>query len=196
MLTSTAQELIIIDDNQGYHDNLVPDMHEHSDHGHEPDHEVFMPLTGPINYHDIEGVQIQDNPVEIVVELSELPGAPDGTPDPEIEVEEEAKEDENDLKDSKKSKKDNKWDWSDHGLQGFVIWIKDRFDNVPPHSGFDSSGLERAISYLERLDSEISKAMKMDLDGELDANKIEEIRAQIEDGLSRLYDRHEKVKKK
>jgi hypothetical protein len=55
MLTSTAQELIIIDDNQGYHDNLVPDTHEHSDHDHEPDHdhEVFMPLTGPINYHDI-----------------------------------------------------------------------------------------------------------------------------------------------
>ncbi|HVY53569.1 MAG TPA: hypothetical protein VHA13_03525, partial [Gammaproteobacteria bacterium] len=63
------------------------------------------------------------------------------------------------------------------------------------HSGYDTAGLERAVSYLEKLDIEISKAMRMDLDGELDANKIEEVRAQIDNGISRLHDRLDKVKK-
>jgi transposase len=49
---------------------------------------------------------------------------------------------------------------------------------------------------LERLDNEISKAMRLDLDGELDANKIESVRATIDDGLSRLHERLDKVKKK
>jgi ElaB/YqjD/DUF883 family membrane-anchored ribosome-binding protein len=34
----------------------------------------------------------------------------------------------------------------------------------------------------------------MDLDGELDANKVEEVRAEIEKGISRLHDRVDKIK--
>jgi hypothetical protein len=139
-------------------------------------------------------------PVEVEIEVEDLPGAPPGTKDPELEVHDEPLhvEDQEAAKDSKDGKKgdgkDNKWNWSAHGPHGFVAWVKERLDNVPKHSGYDSAGLERAMSYMEKLDSEISKAMRMDLDSELDANKVEKIRSQLDEGLSRLQGRLEKVK--
>jgi hypothetical protein len=51
------------------------------------------------------------------------------------------------------------------------------------------------VAYLEKLDGEISRAMRMDLDGELDANQIEKVRSIIDDGVGRLHDRLDKVKK-
>ena len=78
---------------------------------------------------------------------------------------------------------------------GFIAWVKERFDTVPTHSGYDTAGLERAVSYLDKLDSEISKAMRLDLEGELDADKVEEIRSKIEEGIERLQDRLDKIKK-
>jgi hypothetical protein len=137
--------------------------------------------------------------VEIVVE--ELPGAPTGTqdPEPELEVMDQAltTEDKAPAEDSAdpKKKKNEKWDWESKGPHGFVAWVKERVSSVPKHSGYDSAGLERACAYLERLDNEISKAMRMDLDGELDANKIEAVRAEIDDGVARLHARLDKVKK-
>lgn len=138
--------------------------------------------------------------IEIVVpDFDKIPGAPEGTEDPIEEVievseedkKEDKKEDENDLR----AKSVGKWDWKSKGAEGFLEWIKERFANIPKHSGYDSAGLERACSYLEKLDSEISKAMRLDIDGELDANKIEEVRSKIDDGLSRLEERLDKVKK-
>lgn len=138
-------------------------------------------------------------PVDIEIVVEELPGAPPGTKDPELEVHEEPvhaeeKEDANDAKKDSKGGKNEKWDWSAHGPHGFVAWVKGRLSDVPKHSGYDSAGLERAMAYMERLDNEISKAMRMDLDGELDANKIEKVRAELDDGLSRLQSRLDKVK--
>jgi ElaB/YqjD/DUF883 family membrane-anchored ribosome-binding protein len=131
----------------------------------------------------------------------ELPGAPPGTQDPEpvLEVSEEEPEeklsekesDENDAK----AAKNEKWNWAKHGPTGFIAWVKERCDDVPKHSGYDSAGLERAIAYLERLDSEVSKAMRLDIDGELDANQVEKVRAVIDNGTERLLDRLDKVKK-
>ncbi len=37
--------------------------------------------------------------------------------------------------------------------------------------------------------------MRMDVDGDLDANKIEQVRAKIEEGMDRLHDRLDKIKK-
>lgn len=140
-----------------------------------------------------ENIEVSE-PVDVHIVVEDLPGAPEGTKDPEpvLEVHEEEKPDEND---AKKSKKPEKWDWAAKGSHGFITWVKERIDDVPKHSGYDTAGLERAVSYLEKLDSEISKAMRMDLDGELDANKIEEVRSQIDNGISRLHDRLDKIKK-
>jgi hypothetical protein len=144
--------------------------------------------------HDQEELEVAE-PGEVAIVIGELPGAPSGTVDPEPPIEvsemEEEKKDEQDAE----PKKNEKWDWSSRGAHGFIAWIKERCDDVPKHSGSDSAGLERAVAYLDRLDGEISRAMRMDLDGELDANQIEKVRATIEEGVERLNDRLDKVKK-
>jgi hypothetical protein len=145
--------------------------------------------------------EINDVPIEVEIKLEgDLPGAlfsPEilevHDEEKPIEVEDSNKIDEND---TKKSKKNEKWDWESRGHEGFLTWIKERFDSVPKHSGYDSAGLERAVAYLEKLDSEISKAMRLDVDGNLDANKIEDIRSKIEDGIEKLTDRLNTIKKK
>jgi len=187
-LKSMAQELIVIDPTSFNHeappqDSVIP----------------IVPLeVSTFNDSPNEELQVSDSG-DIVIELGDLPGAPPGTTDPKEEEEsvlevtdESAASDE---EDAKKSKKNEKWDWESHGPHGFIAWIKTRIDDVPKHSGYDSAGLERAMSYMERLDNEISRAMRMDLDGELDANKIEEVRSKIDEGLSSLHARLDKVKK-
>lgn len=177
-LQSLAQELIVVDPSRDYNAmSLVP-----------------LEMVQPTVESNMEDpMEVHNQPIEIVIE--DLPGAPPGTHDPEplLEVLEhdEEKPDEND---AKKSKKSEKWDWETKGADGFISWVKERCDDVPKHSGYDSAGLERAVAYLERLDSEISKAMRLDLNGELDANQIEKVRATIDNGIERLHDRLDKVK--
>ena len=138
---------------------------------------------------------------EIVV--SELPGAPDHLP-PEKEATLEVKEIndatvESNQTNEAKDKLVGKWDWKkalEDGTDHFVVWIKERLDDVPKHSGYDKAGLERAVAYLEKLDNEISKAMRLDLDGKLDADKIEDVRSKIDDGVERLHARVDKISKK
>jgi hypothetical protein len=187
-LQSTAQELIVIDPA-----GSMPEGNEMS----------MIPLevfdAPPAEHMEHSPTLEVGEPEDIELVIEELPGAPSGTHDPEpvLEVSEEKENDKSSLdeNDAKKSKKNEKWDWESKGAEGFIAWIKGRIDDVPKHSGYDSAGLERAMSYLERLDNEISRAMRLDLDGELDANKIEAVRSQIDEGLSRLHDRLDKVKK-
>jgi ElaB/YqjD/DUF883 family membrane-anchored ribosome-binding protein len=189
-LQSKAQELIVVDPSMSHMEHpmsLVPleiedESHEHSDH--------------------MEAVEVDDDPMEIKI-IMELPGAPPGTKDPEpIEVSED-EEDHKDHKDENKAvtdedaakaAKNEKWNWAKHGPTGFIAWVKERCDDVPKHSGYDSAGLERAIAYLERLDNEVSKAMRLDIDGDLDANQVEKVRAVIDNGIEKLNDRLDKVK--
>lgn len=147
------------------------------------------------SHHDLHGEPLEvSEPGEISIIIDELPGAPAGTKDPEpiMEVSEEEEKDDNDLKDAKK---DSKWDWAAHGAEGFIAWIKERCADVPKHSGSDTAGIERATAYLEKLDGEISKAMRLDLDGKLDADQVEKVRAMIDEGIGRLQDRADKIKK-
>lgn len=146
----------------------MPENHEHSDLEVSEDHEELSPEE------------------EFNIIVDELPGAPAGTKDPELTVEEE--KDKNDVREKK-----DKWS-PPSNPEKFLVWVKERLDGVPKHSGYDVAGIDRAIAYLQRLNSEISKAMRGDLDGALDSNKIEELRVQIEEGCERLEDRLEKVK--
>jgi ElaB/YqjD/DUF883 family membrane-anchored ribosome-binding protein len=185
-LQATAQELIVLEPTahpMGQNMSLVPlevvDMGAEEASSEEAD-------AAPLEVCEPEAIEIV---------IGDLPGAPSNTPDPQavLEVSEEdsnKKDDENEAQ----SKKPEKWDWSAKGATGFVAWVKERLDDIPKHSGYDTAGLERAISYLDKLDNEISRAMRMDLDGELDANKVEEVRAKIEDGINKLQDRIDKVK--
>jgi len=135
-----------------------------------------------------------EEPGEVSIVIEELPGAPSGTKDPEpiLEV---VEPDESELNQNPADKKNEKWDWASKGPHGFIAWVKERCEDVPKHSGMDSAGLERAVAYLERLDGEISRAMRSDLEGNLDASQIETVRAKIDDGMNRLHDRLDKIKK-
>jgi len=205
-LEATAQVLEVMDNNA----IMMPEgaviqfempeehgHHEHEEHEHEHEHgsegsDIIVSDSEP---------QIIDVKIDF---LSPIPGAPEEAvkepAEPIIEVhdvstEEEHSKDADDNNDAKgKGKKNEKWDWASKGPTGFLTWVQERFQAVPKHSGYDSAGLERACAYLERLDSEISKAMRLDVDGELDSNKIEEVRVKIEDGISKLSDRLDKIK--
>ena len=65
-------------------------------------------------------------------------------------------------------------------------WIKERFANIPKHDGKSTLGIERAIAYLKRLNSEISRCISSDLDGKVDISALESARKEIIDGIERL----------
>lgn len=210
-------------------ENEVLEVHdpEAHVHGHDDDHihledelssphafeiEVISPYQGiTLDESDqIEGipegadvvVSQNDEPL-LAIDLGDLPGAPSGTKDPEIEEDSEEiiVEDKDDQKSNKSdsekstSTKQDKWDWKSKGFGQFTVWVKERFEDVPKHSGYDVSGLERAHAYLEKLHSEISKAMRTDIDGELDAQAIAMMHDKIDDGIQKIEDRIEKVRK-
>lgn len=188
MLQTTAQELIVVD----------PSMVSPTGHSGMSLVPLEVSEVHPNHPQDANMDPVEVNePVDVEIVIEDLPGAPAGTKDPEPVLEvSEPEEDKTKVDDNEaKSKKPEKWDWASKGAEGFVTWIKERIEDVPKHSGYDSAGLERAVSYLEKLDNEISKAMRLDLDGELDANKIETVRADIDDGVARLHDRLDKIKK-
>jgi len=139
----------------------------------------------------------EEHPGEVQFEIAELPGVDRLDPEMEksLEVHEEEPKDESKAEDEKKSKVAPKWDWQSKGATGFITWVQERLSDVPKHSGYDTSGVERALSYLQKLDNEISKAMRMDVDGELDANKVEEVRAKIDNGIEMLNARIDKISK-
>ncbi len=180
---------IILEVSEGH---SFPESHKHN-HDHEEPLEVSEPDNVEIVLEDSEDLNLPshflgDQIDEAREHLLEIVDEPE-------ESSKKKGKDQDEANDSKPKKMDH-WDWESKGHEGFLEWIKDRFKSVPKHSGYDSSGLERAVSYLEKLDNEISKAMRLDLDGNLDANKIEDVRSKIENGIEQLHDRLEKVKKK
>lgn len=161
--------------------------------------EMPEPMT-VIQNHESEAVRPGTDSAPIaILELHEIPGAAEAQPIIEVtdEDDDEPEEDKNKVIDMQKVEdpKKAKWDLLADGPDNFVNKIKNLFDNVPKHSGQDTSGIERAISYLEKLDSEISKCMRADIDSELDANKVEEIRGKIDSGIDRLKERLSLIKK-
>ena len=214
-LKSTAQNaqpvIVIVDESpEDFHGNmpvnLTPMEHENK-HDHE---QLEVSLEGEqcecgcenceCAKKDEDVLEVAESPEDdLMVEdfvLPDLPGAPLNTPDPQepaLEVFDDNSVMEVDDNDARKAKKNEKWDWQSKGATGFIAWVKERFSAVPGHSGYDSAGLERAKSFLEKLDDEISKAMRLDLDGELDADKIEKVRSQIDDGIARIQGRLDKV---
>jgi hypothetical protein len=178
-------------------DAIAPDMHQSMPeivlYSEPPTQEMVMEMHDPETQHGLEVAE----PGQVEIVIDDLPGVEALDPELEhkLEVSDEPADSEK-VDDNAAKKAPTKWDWASKGTHGFIAWIKERCTDVPKHSGYDTAGIERAISYLDKLDGEISKAMRMDLDGELDANKIEEVRAKIDDGITRLHDRLDKVKKK
>ncbi len=156
----------------------------------------MVPANGPAAFNEDDVVLLEVDSVpenelsvseDIVFLLPDIPGAPDAEGIPEDEVEEEQIEVE----------EGDDWNWqAKGGVGGFISWLQDRFQNIPKHTGYDTTGLEKAISYFEALDKEISKAMRTDYKNEIDHAQAERAREQIENGLERLIERLERVRAK
>lgn len=151
--------------------------------------EFIVPLMGEGQFAPIEvedDIEVSDDPHDVVFKLDSIPGAPGAQeivilePDDDKEIEVEADPEESDS-----------WKW-EHS--NFLPWLSKMFAAVPSHSGYDTTGLEKAIAYFDALDREISKAMRTDFKDEIDAAKAERAREEIENGLERLIERLEKVK--
>ena len=151
--------------------------------------EFIVPLMGGGQFQPVEigdNIEVSDDPHEVVFTLDKIPGAPNAQ---EIIVD---NDDDEDVVEVEADPADaDAWKW-EHS--GFLPWLSKMFSNVPPHSGYDTTGLEKAISYFEALDREISKAMRTDFKDEIDSAQAERAREQIENGLERLIDRLDGVK--
>jgi hypothetical protein len=86
---------------------------------------------------------------------------------------------------------------NDGDLSKFLEYIHDQYpSNIPGHDGRTTVGCERAISFLERLNSQISKAIKEDVDGVLDLTELEGARAGIMSDVISLKQHLGNLKKK
>jgi hypothetical protein len=123
-------------------------------------------------------------PKEYIFKLDVIPGAEIQEDEPEIEEDKE-----NVAQEIKEEQPVDEFDWRSRGLCHFLDWLQERFETIPKHSGRDTTGVERALAYFERLNIEISKAMKQDYKREIDAAKAEEARSQILKGIELLNKR-------
>jgi hypothetical protein len=132
-------------------------------------------------------VMLQINDEEpIVFSLPKLPGAEF---DDEIESELEVDEPEDEVEVAER----DKWDWEGGGLSQFLPWLQQMFGSIPKYRGHETSGVERAMAFLSRLDQAISKAVRSDLKDELDIAQVETARKEIREGLKRLEERLDRL---
>jgi len=135
-------------------------------------------------------IEVDDEEPDVESFEFTLPLVPGGEEQSPIEDEPELKVEEPEVDDVDMPK--DIWAWK---IPVFMTWLQERMLGIPRHSGKEISGIERAIAYLKRLDSEISKAVRSDIDDALDIAKIESVRDEIFDGIERLEDRLEKLMK-
>lgn len=128
-------------------------------------------------------VSEDEKPEDINFELPEVPGG-DSQSEIELSVEEEPEVE---------VSEPGIWDWKAKSLDHFPIWLKEKMNNPPKHSGLDSAGLERCISYFEKLNREISQAVRSDIDGVLNVNSIEKAREEIHKAIGRLGERLDRI---
>lgn len=151
-------------------------------------------LENPEESHDepitLELVEPEDNEVEITFALPHIPGADDQS---ELEVSHDGELEVSSPEDHVVVEESDPWDWRNRGLNKFLDWVKERLDNVPTHSGKDTTGLEKCIAYFDAINKEISKAMREDYKNEIDSGKAEKAREEIENAIERLTERYNKV---
>lgn len=101
-------------------------------------------------------------------------------------------------KDLDGEKEEKETDYANDGdLTKFMDYISGEYPaNIPAHDGRTTTGCEKAIVFLDRLNSQISRAIKDDADSILDLEKLEEIRGHIMRDVITLKDHLNNLKKK
>ena len=128
-------------------------------------------------------VQVDDEEPSAKQFSFKLPSVPGSDSEDEIIVEEK----EESVKDP--------FDWRARGgLKGFTEFVHDMLHNkIPRHNGRSTAGIERTLSFLQKMNKIISDAVRADLNNELDIDVIQEARDEILDGMRRLEERLKRI---
>jgi hypothetical protein len=155
--------------------------------------EVILYEEKPSDDDVIELHRPEEDTLEIMLKLPSIPGSTVQ----EIEVFDEP--DQVEEKPAKTSKKDTNnlevkdpRDWRSWGPARASEWAKYMFDNIPRHSG-ETTGIERNISYLEKMDRDLSKMIAEDYEGKVDIVKFEQVRHEIRSGIHRLEEAKDRL---
>jgi hypothetical protein len=102
------------------------------------------------------------------------------------------------LQDFEDDAKDKETDYVNDGdLSKFMDYIGDQYPaNIPQHDGRSMVGCEKAITFLDKLNSQISGAIREDGDNALDVQSLESVRVNIMKDILVLKNHLGKLKKK
>jgi len=85
---------------------------------------------------------------------------------------------------------------NDKDLSKFMAHVSEMYPSqIPKHDGTSTVGCERAISFLDRMNGDISRAIREDHDSVLDIAKLEDVRVNIMRDVLVLKDHLSKLKK-
>jgi len=89
-------------------------------------------------------------------------------------------------------------DWAnDRDPAHFVNYLMDLYPGkIPQHNGHSIVGCERAYNFLNRLNKEISEAIRSDIENNLDTDILEDVRVRMMNNMTALKDRIGDLKKK
>lgn len=143
----------------------------------------------------------EEEHIEISFKLPPLPGSDAEIPievstDDDLEIESKGKsksKDKNDLKSGEELEVKDPSDYRSYGPKDLTQWVQHMFSAIPRHSGRETTGIERCISYLKRFDGDLSRAISSDYKGEADIGKLEEARREVYNGIERLEDALDKL---
>lgn len=134
---------------------------------------------------DVESIDEQE-PDDLVLE--EGPSKPDTLNLPVILITPEP--DKEEAAEKVEPPRDTNWE-TDGDHSKFLIHLHNKLSGIPPHSGQTTVGCEKAISYLKRLDKEISRAVQGDEDSKIDEAEAEKLRDMIYDYIDQLEGAYE-----
>jgi hypothetical protein len=93
-------------------------------------------------------------------------------------------------------KRETTWE-EDRDSKKFMEYLADKYPSgIPQHDGKSLVGCERAINYLNRLNKEISEALRGDAGGEFDLQKLEDIRVKMMSDMDTLKTHMKKLQRK
>ncbi len=124
-----------------------------------------------------------DDAEEVLEEIGKkLPGV-------DVVIVEEPEEDED-------SKKETDWE-NDRDPKQFMVYISNQYPGgIPKHDGTSTLGCERAVMFLNKLNKEISEALRADSEDILDIPKLEDIRVNLVKDVAMLKDHIKHLNKK
>lgn len=133
-------------------------------HFHSAEEEVYQESDGHVHH---EGEQVIEGDAEQVLQEigKKIPGV-------EVLVVDEDPDD-------KEEDKETDWE-NDRDPNHFMVYITKQYPSgIPKHDGTSTLGCERAILFLNKLNKEISEALRADSDDVLDIPKLEDIRVNL-----------------